>query len=424
MLAFVKKLFARVFQRRSPSLSHSILAGALFALRAAAPTPDPGAAARIERLEKMLSSAPDHGGLMFELAVAEAGSGRNADAIRWLEKAVSLGYEFDLAGDARFSRLKKFEPFRELAARLATRPPQRGSTLAFRIAERDLIPEGIAWDPVGRRFYLGSLFKKKIVRVGPDGAASDFVASGQDGLWTVLGLRVDPPRRLLWAASAADGREGAAAGSSGLFAFDLDTGKLRARHILDGRPDKHLFNDIAVSAGGEVFVTDSEAGAVYRLAPGGQALEAYLPAGSFVYPNGIALDASDAKLYVADFSRGISIVHIATKTARPLPHPRAVTLHSVDGLYAYGASLVAIQNGPGMERVVRFSLDASGERVTGLRVIESRNPELAVPTTGTIAGSDFFYIANSQIEALSEDDGRLKPGIKLEEVRIFRAPLQ
>jgi sugar lactone lactonase YvrE len=359
---------------------------------------------------------------MFELAVAEAGVGRNADAIRWLEKAVALGYDFDLAGDARFARLRKFEPFRELSARLASRPPARTSTLAFLVPEPGLIPEGIAWDPVGRHFYVGSLAREKIVRVSPEGRAFDFVPSGRDGLWTVLGLRVDPKRRLLWAASAADGREGKAAGSSGLFAFELESGKLHERHLVDGQSGKRLFNDIAVAATGAVFVTDSEAGSILRLAPGSGRLDTLSPAGSFVYPNGIALDAAESKLYVADFARGISIVEIATGKARPLPHPRAVTLHSVDGLYAHRGGLVAIQNGPGMERVVFFALDAAGDKVTDLSVLEGRSPELALPTTGAIAGDGLFYIANSQIDALQED-GKLKPGVKLEPVRVLRASL-
>ena len=43
------------------------------------------------------------------------------------------------------------------------------STVAFRVDERDLIPEGLAHDPVTGDFFLGSLFKRKIVRVGRRG---------------------------------------------------------------------------------------------------------------------------------------------------------------------------------------------------------------------------------------------------------------
>ena len=377
---------------------------------------------RVERIEKMLAASPDDGGLMYELAAAEAAAGHSDAAVRWLEKAVGLGYDFELQKEPRFAALRKFEPFRALEHRLSRRPPARSSVAAFLIADPELIPEGIAWDPAGRSFYVGSLYKKKIVRIGPDGKARDFTASGQDGLWTILGMKVDSRRRILWANSAADGREGARKGSSGLFAFDLETGRLLEKHLVDGHPREHLFNDLVVTAGGDVVLTDSEAGSLWQLQRGSQQLQEFLPAGTFQYPNGIALDGSGGRLYVADSSKGISIVEIATKKTRPLPHPSDVTLHSVDGLYAYGASLVAIQNGPGMERVVQFRLDQAGERVEGVRVIESRNAQLDAPTTGAIAGSDFFYIANSQLQNLG-DDGKLKAGVKLKDVRIFRAPL-
>ncbi len=411
--------------------AHSIFAALLLMARVAGgeaspeatPPPAGAAALRIGRLEKALEQSPDNGGLMYELAVAEVGVGRHADAIRWLEKAESLGCDLDFAREPAFAPLKKFESYRELAHRSSLVTPARSSALAFRIAEPDLVPEGIAYDPVSKSLYVGSLAKKKIVRLGPDGAAKDFVPSGRDGLWTVLGLKVDAKRRILWAASAADGREGRAAGSSALFAFDLPSGALRSRHVLDGTPRKHLLNDLALTAGGDVFVTDSEAGAVHRLSSGGGSLEEWLPADTFTYPNGIALDPEQRRLYVADFAKGLSIVEIATKTVRPVSHPRGVTLHAIDGLSALPGSLVAIQNGPEMQRVARFFLDSTGDRVTGVRAIESRNPDFDTPTTGAVAGSDYYYLANSQLESLGED-GRVKSGVRLRDVLVFRARLE
>lgn len=379
--------------------------------------------ARAGRIEKMLAISPDNGGLMYELAASEAASGHSDAAIRWLEKAVALGYEFELEKEPRFAPIRRFEAFRALERRLSGRPPARTSVAAFRIADPELIPEGIAWDPAGRSFYVGSLHKKKIVRVGSDGKARDFAVSGQDGLWTVLGLKVDARRRILWANSAADGREGASKGSSGLFGFDLETGRLHEKHVLPGHPQAHLFNDLVVTEGGDVLLTDSEAGSLWLLERGAAELREFLPAATFRYPNGIALDAAGKRLYVADSSKGLSVVEMATKKRRPLAHPPDLTLHSIDGLYVYGTSLVAIQNGPGMERVVQLRLDPSGERVESARVIESRNPLFDAPTTGAIAGSDFFYIANSQLERLG-DDGKLQAGARLRSVQIMKAPLQ
>ena len=386
---------------------------------AATPAPDPG---RIARLEKVLSTSPGNGGLMYELAVEEARVGRHDDAIRWLEKAVSLGYDFELEKEPAFAPLEKFEPYRKLGHELGLRNPVHTSTPAFRIRQPELVPEGLAAVPDGSAFFVGSLAQKKIVRIAPDSTARDFVPSGRDGLWAVLGLKVDAKRRVLWAASAADGREGATAGSSGLFAFDLATGALLRKLTLDGRARKHLFNDIALTDAGDVFVTDSEAGAVYRVAFGAHALEEFLPASTFSYPNGIALAPGERTLYVADASQGLTAVDVASKRRTPVAHAKDVPLHSIDGLYADGASLVAIQNGQGMERVVRFAFDPAGARVERLDVLESRNPEFDIPTTGAIVGRDFFYLANTQLARLG-DDGKLTAGPPLKDILVFKTRL-
>lgn len=409
------------------SVARGLIAAVLVAgLRgaAAAQTPPPlpaSATAKIARLESLLSTSPDNGSVMYRLAVACAENGERERAVAWLEKATALGSDFDLDNDPAFASLRQLAAFRQLEAQ-ARQSPAHTSRIAFRIAEPDLIPEGIAWDAVTRSFYVGSLYKRKIVRLGPDGAAHDFVASGRDGLWTVLGMKVDPERRMLWVNSAADNREGEAAGSSGLFAFDLASGRLLEKHILDGRTHKHLFNDLVVTSRGEVFLTDSESGAIYQHALGGRALEVFLPPGSFSYPNGIALDEARKRLHVADFAKGISIVEIDTRRTSPLAHPQNVSLHGIDGLYCYGASLVGIQNGEGMERVAQFRLDNTGYRVESLRVLESHNPQFRIPTTGAIVGNDFYYLANSQLESL-RDDGRLTPGARLVDVLVLKTPL-
>ena len=55
-------------------------------------------------------------------------------------------------------------------------------------------------------------------------------------------------------------------------------------------------------------------------------------------------------------------------------------------------------------------------------MLESRNPLFAIPTTGVIVGSDFYYIANSRLDQLSPD-GRLRPNARLEPVVVLKAPL-
>jgi sugar lactone lactonase YvrE len=76
------------------------------------------------------------------------------------------------------------------------------SELAFMLSETDLIPEGIAYDPLDRAFFLSSLHKRKVVRVrlrtrGASPMVEEFTAPGQDGLYSTLGMKIDAERRVL-----------------------------------------------------------------------------------------------------------------------------------------------------------------------------------------------------------------------------------
>ena len=65
-----------------------------------------------------------------------------------------------------------------LAFLLQTSAP---GTVAFRIADPELIPEGIAYDPATKTFFVGSTYKRKIVAVDAAGKTRDFTKEGQDG---------------------------------------------------------------------------------------------------------------------------------------------------------------------------------------------------------------------------------------------------
>src|SRR5262245_61880977 len=75
------------------------------------------------------------------------------------------------------------------------------STVAFYLEEKDFLPESVAYDPKDKSFYVGSTRKGKIVRVDASGNVSDFIAPRQDGLWMVIGIKINPTRRVLWVCS-------------------------------------------------------------------------------------------------------------------------------------------------------------------------------------------------------------------------------
>jgi len=381
---------ARAYERYERGIA------ALEAKDAAKALPELEAAAAVFRRD------PD---VLFALAKAKALTGDANGALAALSRAVALGYGVGADTNSAFATLRDAAGFRALLPRIvANGKPVGHAVAAFTLAEKDLIPEGIAWDPGSRALFVGSLAKDKIVTIAVDGGGKvrDFVPSGRDGLRSVLGMKVDAPRRSLWVCSAErDAPGGNPTRASTLFRFDLASGKTLGR-FASPPGGKHLFNDLAIAKDGGLYLTDSEEGAVYRLRAGGEKLEVFQPGGRLFYPNGIALSDDGRFLYVAHVL-GIAAWELASGRSFDLPTPETVTIVGIDGLSFYRGGLVAIQNGMQPNRVAYFPLAPSLDRVAGERVLERANPRFEIPTTEAVADDAYYLIANSQLRALGPE---------------------
>lgn len=378
-------------------------------------------------LEAVLAAAPSHPGVMAELARASLAAGKPEAALSWLDRAISLGGGLEVLRDDAFVKLLETADGRAIKGRAdALRQPAGSMEVAFRVAEPDLIPEGIAYDPATRSFFLSSIRKRKIVRIGPDGRASDFVPSKRDGLLSVLGMKVDEKRRLLWAASEASesmtGGTPQDAGRSAVFAYGLASGTLVKAYWTPPGTTRHLFNDLVVDSRGDVLVTDSEEGTLYAVPVRTGRLERLFPAGTWDYPNGIALSADERTVFVAH-AWGVTLVGRPTGRTRELEAPPGVTLAGIDGLVRDGRSLVAVQNAFEPMRVAVFELNASGDRVESARTLARSHPDFDIPTTGVVAGGAYCFIANSQLAAFTPE-GKIFAPERLHDVVVLRAPVR
>jgi sugar lactone lactonase YvrE len=378
----------------------------------------------LENFNKLLEMVPDKPDINYLLAVTYAKKGDARKAMDYLRKTLDLGYPLDEL-DSSFHSVRGAPGFQELLAMFEARKrPVQNSRPAFTIPERDLLPEGIAYDPREDCFYLGSLWKSKIVKVGKDGKATDFIKEKQDGLRSVGGLKVDPERRVLWAVSLASApwskSSPGEAGWSAVFEFDLRTGKLVKEFEFEDKTEAHLFNDLVVTRAGDVFVTDSVRSEVFAIFHDRDRLESFFRSEDFMYTNGISLGRDDRTLYVASPGNGVFRIDVATKESRLVSHPATMTLSGIDGLYFYDNSLIGIQ--PSLNRVARFYLNPGGDSVERMEVLDARHPLFDFPTTGAIAGTGFYYIANSQAYRF-QPDGTIFPLDKLKEVMILRAEL-
>ncbi len=150
-------------------------------------------------------------------------------------------------------------------------------------------------------------------------------------------------------------------------------------------------------------------------------LEIFASLEPYSYPNGIALSKDENKLYVANLN-GISIIDTKTGKTAPLAHNESIALAGIDGLYFYQNSLLAIQNFESPNRVVRFELNETGDRIDRAVVLESNHPLYNIPTTGVLDGKHFYYIANSQLRSYDQN-GKIFPADKLQSVKILKLKL-
>jgi SMP-30/Gluconolactonase/LRE-like region len=340
--------------------------------------------AEVARVEKMLDSAPDKATVTYEIARTWAAGKQWPEAVEWLRKAVDSRAGFDPSRERLFAELRGSHEFAAIeAAALAATPPVSHSQVAFQVAEGDLAPESMAFDPRGRRFYFGSMRKGKVLRCSVTGECETFV----EGLGVVLGMKVFGGG--LWVLSNVEKE-------SALVHFELASGRLLRRYAASG---PHNFNDLVFAGSGDVYLTDTRAGAVWKLQHGGSELTRI--SGEFGHANGIAVSGDGRLLYVSTFPEGLTVVDLKTNEDRAVARPGDLCLATVDGLYFYRGALIAIQNAFMAPRVVRLRLRKDLRGIEGFEVLERRNPLFDGVTTGVIVGNELFYMANIQDEKQS-----------------------
>jgi hypothetical protein len=358
--------------------------------------------------EKLKLVVPDRGAILYFLAAAKQHLGETREALSLLKECLALREGFDPSSDPAFLGLKGTKEFDDMVVSVHRDfPPVAQARLAFVTEEKDLVPEGLAYDAKQNFFYMSSLNRKKIVKIDAEGRTSDFVPGDRYGLLPVLGIRLDATDGTVWADTFED------AGRTELLHFDA-IGKLLGRYA-SGDSAKHGFNDLVVRKNGEVVTTDSLSNQVFRFERKAGSFMPLAVYRTLFYPNGIALADDDRSLYVAD-AVGVVKIDLSDGTSRDVDPGSRTTLAGADGLYWHNGSLIAVQNGIGSPRIAAFKLSRDGNRVTQTTVLENHTQFTALPTTGAIRGNDFYFIANSQIDNLNGD--KVMDVTKLAVVRI------
>lgn len=364
-------------------------------------------------MDSALAITPNYAPVQYEKARMLVRAGENEQALEILNLLLDQKQRIveRVSQDTIFNRQAYFEEFLKKSQQQEV---INNSTEYVTLEEHDLVPEGVAYDEKDEVLYISSIYKRKIVMIDQNREVSDFVTSGQDGLMSVIGMEADPVRRHLWVCSSYDpsneivGGE-ALAHQAAIFKYDLDTRELIRKYTVNDTL-KHFYNDITILPNGNAYFTDSGVGDAYVITTEDDEISPLFEEPFLLGANGITKDEAGENLFISSWLRGIIKYNVASGEWKWLESgdPAANTT-GMDGMAYYRGSLIV--NSPfNVKGILQFELNATGDQIEKMKVLEYGNPLFGSPTTGEIGGDTFYYIADAGLEAYDRSTGKLEKG--------------
>jgi DNA-binding beta-propeller fold protein YncE len=297
------------------------------------------------------------------------------------------------------------------------------SKIDFIIAEKDLIPEGLAVNNKTGMIYVGSTYKRKIIQIDMAGFVSDFIAQESDSIWSVLGIEVDENNGVLWANTAhihevmplinhLDSKQW----MTTISAFDIANKKLLKKYTLVDTTS--AFNDLTIASNGNVYSTESANNKVFMVNKKTDSLELFLDLKEFNFPNGITYVQKTNSLFVS-VREGILKIDIDSKKLQLLATNKQINAKRIDGLAHFKNYFIGHQS----SKVSKFYINEDYTKILKSELIDSGD-EFDASTTGEVAGDAYYYIVNSQLSSgINFQSKTTKPMDSLENVIIRKISL-
>lgn len=371
-------------------------------------------AAAAGKLEAAVALRPDFPQLQLDLATAQTGAGLAEEAVATLRRYSALGFFSAVDKAPEFAALRPRKDFQDAFKAIAAHGRPKGAgEVVFSLREVTGLIEGIAWRAGTGEFLFGDVHGRTVWVRGKDGALRRLTPEGDD-LLGVFALAVDEAAGALWAATAAvpamRGFTPEQAGQTALVEIDLASGAVRrtlAVARVGGSEATPVLTDLAIGPEGAVYATDEGAPVVWRLPPGGVALERWAESPEFFALQGIAVLPSGVVL-VADQVNGLVSVEPGRRTARWLAPSAETTLTDIKSLTVTpDGRVLALQTGVTPNRLLRLEVDEGGEAIGSVTVIESGHVAMGAPSLGCIgAEGDFYFIGNAGWSRFASGDAQ------------------
>ncbi|HVJ61406.1 MAG TPA: hypothetical protein VM555_01685 [Tahibacter sp.] len=379
-------------------------------------------------MERLTELVPNSGVLRLQLAAVYAGQDDKTHAYDALVRLQTQGFAFQIGNDPRFDKIHGTKVWDYIVANLdANAAPFGEGKVALELPGKDRLFEALAWDPNKKQLLAGSAREGVIYRVDDKGKLSEFVKSDPAvGPWAIMDMEVDAERDALWVASFGatvyKGYDADKVNKSKLLKYSLSTGKLLAQYGSAAGSGEHAFTAIAVGKDGRVYVADAPKREVYKL--DGDKLELLTTNQNLSGITGLAVSDDGTKLYIADPSLGLFGIDLKQNKPFVVSHsPDKLVVGGIDSLFWYDGALVIVQGNMVPARVMRLRLDAEGRSVKAAMPLDAAKPEFAMLGNGTVAGSDLYFVANSQREEY-DSYGVPRDANALQATKVYKSDLR
>jgi DNA-binding beta-propeller fold protein YncE len=282
----------------------------------------------------------------------------------------------------------------------------------------ELYPEGVAYCKKQDVFFVSSLHYGKIGKIDRKGNYTEFV--NDSDLVSTIGIRSDEKRNLLYVCVSDPGvsvkaKADAKLKLAKLVAYDLTTGKRKFAADLGAlnTTDGNFANDVALDEEGNLYVTNSLSGMIFKITPDG--IGSIFTTSEIWKIKGFNLNGivyhKDGYLIVAQANTG-NLFKVSIKDPSLITKINVEPITGCDGLILNDKKeLIVISNSKKLVHQL-FTTD-NFESATIKKTVAS---EMSFPSTGTIAKGKYFVL-NAKLNELFDPKAIKTSNFLLQEIK-------
>lgn len=372
----------------------------------------------IKVLKKAVTLKPFTPFFRYQLAEAYALNDNKTESFNELIGIQKQGFYFDIGNNPNLANINTYPVFKYIKENMDANNKHfgEGSTV-FKIDKSfsGLLFESIAYNPKETSMLMGSLRDGRVIKIKNNGEIVTLIPEskgGKTGPWSAIDMAVDSQNDVLWVASAAVSQfsklNKESIGRSGIFKYQLSTGKLLKSFLIPENKLPSMIYSMTLTPKGDIYFVDSEKNVALRISKGSDQISLAFTTKKYKALRNIASDDTGNIIYLSDEDDGIIILNLLNQEVYTLPNTETLNLTGIVDLIYDDNGLIILQNEIKPERILRLALNKSKFVIENIFPIEVANPLFNSISKAVVVEGGLYYIANSQTTKTNPFGGLLK----------------